>query len=292
MKMFLLFFLSYTLVFSYDILFSYDKYSFENKELVYKNSYSTKLSELTWKSDNINLLGLSFVYDNYFKYIFTYKKNIKEDKAFLSDFDWLSNNEKWTDYSKHPDTKVVNVEHFDFEIKKEIYQYKNLFFNLSLAYRYEEEKYEAYGGSYIYSSSNGFRDLEGDFSGLVITYKTKAYIPYIKSQVEYKSESFINSLSLSFSNLVYFKEYDTHHLRNTQFNANFYLSKYLAIDLRSEYKFTKSLSFLASYKYSKFYETKGNMQVINLNTSSKSNYSGAAYSKKSDLFSFYIKKTF
>ncbi|NQY20782.1 MAG: omptin family outer membrane protease, partial [Campylobacteraceae bacterium] len=254
--------------------------------------YSKKLSELTWKSDNINLLGLSFFYDNYFKYIFTYKKNIKDEKAFMSDFDWLNNNYKWTHYSKHPDTKVVNVEHFNLEIKKEIYQYKNLFFNLSIAYKYEEEKYEAYGGSYIYSSSNALRDLAGEFSGVVITYKTKAYIPYLKSQIEYKSESFINSLSLSLSNLVYFQEYDTHHLRNIQFNSDFYLSKYLAIDLRSEYKFTKTVSFLLSYKYSKFYETKGNTHEINLNTYSIRKYSGAAYSKKSDLLGFSIKKSF
>ncbi|HBC7029918.1 TPA: omptin family outer membrane protease OmpT, partial [Escherichia coli] len=78
----------------------------------------------------------------------------------MVDQDWMdsSNPGTWTDESRHPDTQLNYANEFDLNIKGWLLNEPN--YRLGLMAGYQESRYSftARGGSYIYSSEEGFRD--------------------------------------------------------------------------------------------------------------------------------------
>ncbi len=100
----------------------------------------------------------------------------------MVDQDWMdsSNPGTWTDESRHPDTQLNYANEFDLNIKGWLLNEPN--YRLGLMAGYQESRYSftARGGSYIYSSEEGFRDDIGSFPNgeRAIGYKQRFKMPY------------------------------------------------------------------------------------------------------------------
>lgn len=112
----------------------------------------------------------------------------------MVDSDWLDKNKPdiWTHESRHPDTRLNFANEFDLNVKGWLLNEPN--YRLGLMAGYQESRYSftARGGSYIYSSDEGFRDDVGTFPDgeRAIGYKQRFKMPYIGLTGSYRYEDF------------------------------------------------------------------------------------------------------
>lgn len=283
-----------------DINLNISNFSSETKEIVYvPTGFATsgrKLSELTWEADSVKMLGIGYSVNvsDYFKVNLNYKRNFSTSSGMMDDYDWIDSNNPgtWSDWSTHPDTDVDLVEHIDINVEKEIYNDETNSINLVLGYKDENTDFTAYGGTYIYSSSGILRDQTGSFSGKGITYKHNVSMPYAKLEYVYSEREYKLFAGVSYSPKVSVEDYDTHHLRDLQFDSTFEDGKYKGFNVGLEYRYDKSLSFDLEYNKAIYEEIKGNTKRTDLTNGSSVTYDGAGFSQEYELLTFKITKTF
>ncbi|HAX0217902.1 TPA: phage receptor [Escherichia coli H061] len=133
----------------------------------------------------------------------------------MVDQDWMdsSNPGTWTDESRHPDTQLNYANEFDLNIKGWLLNEPN--YRLGLMAGYQESRYSftARGGSYIYSSEEGFRDDIGSFPNgeRAIGYKQRFKMPYIGLTGSYRYEDFELGGTFKYSGWVEASDNDEHY---------------------------------------------------------------------------------
>ncbi|MBX8819108.1 omptin family outer membrane protease, partial [Ochrobactrum sp. MR31] len=87
----------------------------------------------------------------------------------MKDYDWLMDppagygSDAWSHRSIHPDTQLNRYITADLALGHNFYVNETALLNLHGGFKYTNVKWDAYGGSYIYSR-NEFRDDVGDLS--------------------------------------------------------------------------------------------------------------------------------
>lgn len=133
----------------------------------------------------------------------------------MVDQDWMdsSNPGTRTDESRHPDTQLNYANEFDLNIKGWLLNEPN--YRLGLMAGYQESRYSftARGGSYIYSSEEGFRDDIGSFPNgeRAIGYKQRFKMPYIGLTGSYRYEDFELGGTFKYSGWVEASDNDEHY---------------------------------------------------------------------------------
>ncbi|MFT5702547.1 MAG: plasminogen activator [Desulforhopalus sp.] len=229
----------------------------ESTELVYVpelNNY--KLSELTWKIDNLFMVGvngvlevgswLSFNFDGWFK--------ATDGDGTMDDYDWLAQGYDWTHWSHHEDTDVTDGSIIDVSANFAFFRAQNAVLTGIVGYKRDNFGWEARGGDYTYSYG-GFRDYSGSFADgeLGISY-------------EQTMESFYGGLGFSadFSNrfhlagrviyspFVQGEATDYHHMRNIVFYDDFEDGDLIAFDLSGTFGLTEKLGLEVGFQYQKY----------------------------------------
>ncbi|MCK5293043.1 MAG: omptin family outer membrane protease [Arcobacteraceae bacterium] len=229
------------------------QYSSQSSEIVYESNSGKKLSELIWKIDNVSLFGIGFQVpcQNKFKFNLNYQSMITENSGMMTDYDWLKDyTTDWSDRSIHPTTKITNISIFDINLQYDLKnnKYGNRYI-VYAGYKVEEHGFEAWDGSYIYSSNNGFRDKNGIFNGLGITYKEEFKSFYLKGMAIKSVDDFVLKGFISYSPFVIVTNEDTHHFRSftntnsfnstTMYEVGFMLNYYLSRDILIGLDYTK-----------------------------------------------------
>jgi len=135
-----------------------------------------------------------------------------------------------------------------------------------LGYKVEKRAFKAYDGTYIYSSKNGFRDQQGDFSnpndpfyspGLGISYEETFKTIYIGMNAKKYYPQFIVSGKLIYSPRVIVTNQDNHHNRYFINNNKFSDTTMVSINTNIEYPINDNISLALNYINVKYAETKG-----------------------------------
>lgn len=281
----------------------------KSHEYVYKSSDNNyKLSELIWEAEDVSLLGLEFDYSLSSSTLlnFSYKINIFNSDSMMNDYDWVKDDpNNWSDWSNHPNTQLEHLSILDINIKKLLESKNTLNAYFTVGYKIESKKFKAYDGTYVYSSSSGFRDETGYFNGLGITYEETFSSLYLGlgGSKKYKKLNF--KAALKYSPFVVAKNIDTHHFRYFTNENSFDPTTMTQINLVVEYPYTKDLLFVITYENVEYEETKGTTtrtyygQTSDTYTSggtipqgSVFNYSGAGISNSYNSFNIGIIKKF
>ncbi|MGK0256001.1 MAG: plasminogen activator [Arcobacteraceae bacterium] len=226
-------------------------------EFVYNNG--KKLSELIWEAKDVQMLGVQVDYvlspSSFIK--IGYKTNLSDD-ALMDDYDWMKDDtEDWSHWSNHPNTKLDNFTILDISLNKKIKLHHSLDSNIRIGYKEENRKFKAYGGTYIYSSSTGFRDDSGAFNGLGISYEETFKTIYVGINGKLHYSDFTISGGLSYSPMVQASNIDTHHMRYFTNNNTFNDTTMIAINAEVEYLVTKRISIALNYTDIQYSETQG-----------------------------------
>ena len=242
---------------------SISNFNSTSHETVYMSA-GRKISELTWKAENIKLLGIeaSYCFSNGLGLYAGYKKNIVTGDGVMDDLDWLSsaNPNNVTHWSHHEKTDVDNVSILDLGLKYN-YNISDLSIDtissintwISLGYRYENQKFLAYDGYGVYTG------IPVSFNGLGITYEQEYKGPYIGIGADFINNDFILNFGFKYSPLMSADYTDVHHQRvpARTFTSDFDETDMLNFNVGLGYKINKSQKISLTYEYTKYDYVRG-----------------------------------
>lgn len=186
----------------------------------------------------------------------------------MTDYDWFAGYfgpNSWTHKSESPDTKLGKAWQADASVAVKFYEDDDLALTAIAGYRHYNVKYNARGGSYIYSSGPGFRDLYGSFPAgqLGISYEQLWRTPYIGLGAVYNSADWTVSAEAIGSPFVMGRARDYHALRYTLFKDDFEMSTMLGVNLGAEYRLSPVVSLAGRLEYQNYLEARGGVKLFN-----------------------------
>lgn len=233
-------------------------------ELVYKDTAGTKLSELIWNLEGVNLIGLggSFSRSENFKINGDLYFNYQKETSTMEDYDWVLPISNWTHWSYSP-TETTTVYKFDLN-----YEYEIIMNSISLSllggYRLDYYDWVAIGGNYIYSDKNGghFREYVGSWpdNQVGISYEQTFSTPYFGFISKWQGDKISLGTKLIYSPFVYATDKDIHHQRENGgmvFEGVFENGNFFEIDAKGQIELFDNLVATLSYMYSKYLTNTG-----------------------------------
>lgn len=190
----------------------------KTKERVYDpDNGGRKVSQLDWKYRNAAIIKGAINWDLFPRLSVGASGWTTLDRkgGDMTDRDWQDpdNPGAWTDESRHPDTRLNFASEFDLNAKGWLLNEPD--YRLGIMAGYQESRYSftARGGSYIYSSDEGFRDLTGKFQDgeRAIGYKQRFKIPYIGLTGSYRYKDFELGSTFKYSGWVRSYDNDEHY---------------------------------------------------------------------------------
>jgi len=227
-------------------------------------SAGRRISELTWKAENVKLLGVDASYNFSYGLGFYagYKKNISTGDGVMNDLDWVdnSNPDRLTHWSHHDNTDVNDVTILDLGLKYG-YSFEDIDIDtissintwVSLGYKQEKMEFNAYDGY------GNYLGTPVSFSGIGITYKQEYKGPYLGVGVDFKNKKLILNLSIKYSPYMSVEYSDRHHKRIPAFTetTNFDDTNMISYDIGLGYTFYKHQTISLSYEYTEYDYVRG-----------------------------------
>lgn len=240
-----------------------------SKEYVYDVSRvgSPKLSQLNWDLGNSFAVGGRVAWRPLDWLTFRGRgwATVASDSN-MTDYDWLygyAGMNSWSHKSESPNTDVAKAWQADASVAATYYEADDLALTAIAGYRHYTAKFNATGGSYIYSS-NGFRDTSGMLPSdrLGIGYQQWWDTPYLGLGASYSDGSWTVSSEVIGSPFVMARDQDHHALRDLVFKENFSMSSMVGATLGAEYTFAPGLSLAGRLEYQKYFKTTGDTLVV------------------------------
>lgn len=229
-----------------------------------------KLSQLNWDLKQVPTLhlGLTFHPSEWLSLDARGWTQMGKGRSHMKDYDWMDGeDEPWTDYSDHPDTKVKKAWQAEFTATVWALKREDLALGAMLGYQRSEFGWEAKGGRFIYSSEDGFRDEIGEVPAKLkgISYEQTFDTPYIGLVGLYTHDNWELEGRFKYSQWVKARQYDQHHLRDLTFTGqNDNRGKMQSLALGVSYRIQPQLTIKAAVDYQMFAETKGNTLINDL----------------------------
>ncbi len=238
----------------------------ESKELVYWPTFGNhKASELTWKIDNMFMVGvgaqmkvrdwMAVNFNGWFKAF--------DGEGTMDDYDYLiPGSRDWTDWSHHEKTDVtagsivdLGVE-FSF-VRTDVLQLKGL-----AGYKRDNFSWEAYGGEYTYSDDGGFRNSTGSLSNSVasIGYEQTFTSLYFGLGMAAKFAAFELSSRFIYAPFVQGEATDYHYLRNLVTYDDADDGDMIGFDVAGSFLLSQHLSIDMGYSYQRYDTMQGDSE--------------------------------
>lgn len=248
-------------------------------ELVY-NGDGSKLSHLIWTFDNVRMLKVeaSARLSSWLR-LGVIGQYALSGNSTMDDYDWLAPyvqyafQPNWTDWSHHEDTELTDSTRLDIYAAAPLYEEANLQFSALAGFRRDHFKWQARGGSYVYSNY-GFRDATGTFPAgeLGISYEQWWSTPYIGAEIRAQYDKVTVRGKFIGSWWVDSEDVDLHHMRDLMFEERFDQGSMMSAELEASFRVTDRFSILGSYEYVNHDEVKGPTAVSDENTGAPIGY--------------------
>lgn len=240
------------------------------RELVYDASNGKKISELFWKIAEAYVVGGSLTAHLHEKFkIGVNGWTPLASKNTMDDYDWLNpKHDDWSDWSHYSDTKLRHAYMFDARAAFKLLSTKDTAkirssMDVIGGCKWLNAAWTSYGGSYIQSSKNNFRDHAGIFANgaTVIAYEQWWRTPYIGLGGEIGIQRFTLSAEVIKSFWAKGHDHDDHHIRGIVFQDSFNKSNMFGVNFEINYDINSNFSIFTRFNYEKFSETKGDMNI-------------------------------
>ena len=239
----------------------------EAEEKVYDVDNGAKVSQLDWQLKQVPTLhlGLSWHPLRWLTLDARGWTQIAKGDSHMKDYDWLGEDDQsWTDYSDHPDTRVQKA--WQAEVAATVWALKrdDLALGAVLAYQHSELGWQSRGGSYTYSSDYGYRDLSGEFERgeKGITYQQTYQTPYVGLVGLYSLGNWTLESRVKHSQWVKARDHDQHHMRSLTFSGNHgNRGRMQSLSLGLSYRINPQFSVKAGVDYQVYAEAKGSTRV-------------------------------
>jgi outer membrane protease len=264
----------------------------QSREFVYDAATGHRISELIWSIDNAYVVGLSLALRPIERLKISVGGWIPVSSGnTMDDYDWLVTGfDDWSDWSHHTDTKLHQAYMIDTRaaftlasLKRKPdasnpWQIRHASLDLIGGYRWFKLDWTAYGGSYVYSSGGGVRNVTGQFPDgqPVISYEQWWEAPFAGLGGRLSIDRWTLSTEVIGSLWGKGRDRDNHHLRTLLFEESFSNVGMLAVNVGINYDLTKHLAVFARFDYEKFFEGKGPTTATDYSTGAVTTFGGDA----------------
>lgn len=190
----------------------------KTKERVYEpDEGGRKVSQLDWKYSNTVILkgGINWELMPWVSLGASGWTTLDSRNGNMIDRDWMDpgNPGTWTDVSRHPNTRLNYANEFDLNVKGWFLNEPDYRLGFMVGYQESRYSFTARGGTYIYSSEEGFRDYIGAFPDgeKAIGYKQRFKMPYIGLTGSYRYDDFEFVSTFKYSCWVESTDNDEHY---------------------------------------------------------------------------------
>lgn len=265
-------------------------------EFVYDGSH--KVSELNWETKGMVLytLGADAQLDKNWKIKAAVNIGTGGD-GHMVDYDWMDySNSDWTDRSIHPDTELAHYFSGSIEIDREVYSNDTTNFSVGPGFRYTDVKWDAVGGSYIYSTTGHFRDDVGSWpdGDPGISYQQKIPVGFLAVNGEHTIGALTLSGGLQGGLSFGIDDIDDHWKRDLRYYDSMGVAPMLAANVSADYQITPSASLYLAGSFEQVFHRRGDMKIVDTTGATADSYesdsAGASYQAMS--ISFGLKGTF
>jgi len=223
-----------------------------------------QLSELIWDVNNALTFNVGFegeindCWNLFAEGVFS----LSADDSHMVDYDWLYPTSDWSHRSEHPDTDLNHYVQVDLGLDFKIFESDCLAVTLRGAYRYTDIAFDAYGGSYIYSTG-GFRDDAGTFpGGVAISYRQKLPGVYIGPRIGWSVNERLRVKGGVLAGLTFNPVARDHHwLRETLFVDNLEGNAFYGANLGIDYALTDCTVLYVEGSYDHYEPTRGYTEI-------------------------------
>ena len=233
------------------------------REYVYDGGTSTKLSQLNWRIKNAGTVGLNLAYRPLdWLTIRGQAWTVVADNSKMTDYDWLMRDlgvNTWSDRSISS-TRMNQSYGADLSAAFTFYRYGGVSLDALAGVRYQTMRFEAIGGSHIYSSDSTdistFHDDIGALEGKGITYKQTWRSGYLGAAMRYDAGKFDVYGQFVVSPWTFGKDRDNHLNRGIIFREHGERSSMFGMEFGANYHLTPRWSLYSSLSYQKYAHTK------------------------------------
>lgn len=191
--------------------------------------------------------------------------------SHMEDYDWLQGNyafDDWTDQSIHPATDLDRYITADIAVGRDFHIDENAIINLHGGFKYTNVKWSAYGGSFIYSSVGGFRDVVGAFadgeSG--ISYEQRYPGFFLGAEATAASGAWTFSGLARGGLTVRSTAIDHHWMRDLRFDDKYSTVPFMSLSAELGYAFNASASVFLGGSFDQYFHRKGDTAIYDIPT--------------------------
>ncbi|WP_426141708.1 omptin family outer membrane protease [Pseudomonas sp. DWP3-1-2] len=226
-----------------------------------------KLSQLNWDFKQVPTLHLGLAYHpaDWLTLDVRGWTRMNAGASHMKDYDWLDGEGAgWTHRSDHPDTRLKNA--WQAELAATVWALKreDLALGVMAGYQRSQFDWQSRGGSYVYSSDDGYRDLAGQFSAgqKVISYQQTYATPYVGLVGLYGLRNWTLEGRFKYSQWVQARSYDNHYLRDLTFTGNHgNTGQMQSLALALSYHVSPKFSVKAGIDHQVYAETRGSTLI-------------------------------
>ncbi|WP_105875154.1 omptin family outer membrane protease [Cronobacter malonaticus] len=246
----------------------------KSKERVYlPEEGGWKGSQLDWKFSNMPIIkgGINWDFLPWLSVNARGWTTIGQSGASMVDRDWLDLNrpDKWTDESRHPDSHLNFANEFDLNLTGWLLNKPDYRLGLMAGYQQTRYSFIAKGGSYIYSSEEGFRDMVGSFPDgeRAIGYRETFKTPYIGLTGNYQYNNFELTGSFKYSGWVNSTDTDEHYNpeKRVTYRSKVKDQNYYSVALNAGYYLTPNAKVYLEGTWNRITNKKGNTSLYDHN---------------------------
>nr|WP_261821375.1 omptin family outer membrane protease [Pragia fontium] len=235
----------------------------EAKERVYDpDEGGRKISQLNWKYKNAAIIKGNLEWDvmPWVSMGASGWTTLGSRSGHMNDYDWESpEQERWTDHSSHPNTKLNYANQFDVNLAGWILNEPNYRLGLIAGYQQSMFSWTAKGGSFNYENGTDIGEFEPGVS--VIGYSQKFKLPYVGLTSRYRYEKYEVNGVFKFSNWGKATDNDEHYLRTTTFKEKVKNQKFYSFSADAGYYVTNNVKVLVEGSWSRMLNAKGDTSM-------------------------------
>ena len=241
----------------------------EGNEKVLNGGYT--VSHLIWQS-TVPVLRGSMAVDFGAGFSFRADASVAAfGNSYMEDYDWLKGDDtfaNWSHRSQHPDTNLDHYYTGAASLGYELVNDDTAVIRAHGGFKYTDVKWTAYGGTYLYSSAGGFRDIPGSIPDGVagITYRQQFPELFLGIDGEERYGNFriggllrggITFLSVST---------DDHWLRNLRFVDTLYVAPTVTAGIDVGFALGPNAELTLAARYDHIFEQRGDTVTYNIAT--------------------------
>ncbi|MCS5423241.1 MULTISPECIES: omptin family outer membrane protease [Psychrilyobacter] len=253
----------------------------DSHEYVYYQT-GEKLSELTWKLDNVIMVGGQISAEITKQISLNAGTWVKASapSTTMTDYDWtdIKNPDQRTHWSE-TETELEKGLMADININGVLLSSDLYSFSAIAGFHYDNWKWNSMDGVFSYPNGSGkFSDVVPgmDSNDSSVIYEQKFYAPYLGFGFNLSSSKWLFNSRIIATPFAKAEGIDEHVLTNYLYKDTFEEIFYFSAGASLAYLFTDYFSMNLSFDYQKYDSTKGDTKLTNLSTGATSKISDVA----------------